>query len=226
MGTLSGRCFLERNQDSFRPAGYYGQMPPANRVPRLLPSRGTAGLLSYSAVSHTEPIVRVPQQSKRIEDGQELRVLWMCRLWLADQLLKKGPVVNHGLAQVFGASLSPRLTKRALVGCPVIFENQWMAHRDIGLTLFKVAYRIATRGHHIAQQLVGVCYCATWAVNEPRLDSAPGLDKPRTIARSERPDVQALHSFCALVEHRLCLPPAPAFFFQGAGIFRATKLSA
>src|SRR3984893_12355594 len=100
-----------------------------------------------------------------------------------------------------------------------------MAHRDIGLTLFKVAYRIATRGHHIAQQLVGVCYCATWAVNEPRLDSAPGLDKPRTIARSERPDVQALHSVCALVEHRFRFPPAPAFL-HGAGIFSATKLSA
>jgi len=26
-------------------------------------------------------------------------------MWLADQLLKTGPAVNHGLAQIFGAGL-------------------------------------------------------------------------------------------------------------------------
>jgi hypothetical protein len=76
-----------------------------------------------------------------LKDGQELRVLSTRRLWLADQLLKKRPVMNHGLAQVFGAGLPPRLTKRALVGCTVIFENQWMIHGDIRRTLFKVANR-------------------------------------------------------------------------------------
>jgi hypothetical protein len=37
--------------------------------------------------------------------------------------------------------------------------------------------------------------------------------------------VQALHSFCTLVEHGLCLAPAPAFF-DGPGILSATELSA
>jgi hypothetical protein len=35
-----------------------------------------------------------------MEDGQELRVLWTRRPRLADQLLKKHPVMNHALAQV------------------------------------------------------------------------------------------------------------------------------
>jgi hypothetical protein len=59
--------------------------------------------------------------------------------------------MNHGLAQVFGAGLPPRLTKRGFVGRAVIFENQWMMHRKIRGTLFKIAYGIATCGHHIAQ---------------------------------------------------------------------------
>jgi hypothetical protein len=117
------------------------------------------------------------------------------------------------------------LKKRALVGCPVIFQNQWMVHGDIRRTLFKVAYRIATRGHHVTQQLVGFSHRTSGAVNETRLDSAPGRDKARPIARSERPDVQTLHSICAFVQAGFRFPPAPAFFHR-AGIFSATKLSA
>jgi hypothetical protein len=97
--------------------------------------------------------------------------------------------MNHALAQFFGAGLSLRLKKRASVGRTVIFENQRVIHGDVCRTLFKVAYRITTRGHHVAYQLVGIRYCASGTVNEPRLDSAPRFHKTRTITRSERPDV-------------------------------------
>jgi hypothetical protein len=40
----------------------------------------------------------------------------MCQLRLARQILIKRPVVNHGLAQVLGRGLSPRLAKRDIVG--------------------------------------------------------------------------------------------------------------
>src|SRR5271165_3256160 len=133
--------------------------------------------------------------------------------------------MNHSLAQVFRGGLPPRLTKRAMVSRAVIVKNKWMIHGDIRRTLLKVAHRIATRRHHVAQQLICVRYCTSGTVNEPRLDSGPGLDEPCTIGWSKRPDVQSLHAFCAPVEHRFCLPPAPAFL-HGPGIFRATKLRA
>jgi hypothetical protein len=155
----------------------------------------------------------------------QLCVLWTRRFWFADQLLKKRAVMNHGLAQVFGAGLPTCLTKRASVGGAVILENQWMIHRDICGTLFEVTDRIAPSRHHIAEQLVGVGYSASGPVNETRLNSAPGLDKPGTIVRSERSDVQALHSVCAPIEHGFCFPPAAAFF-HGARIFSAAKLGA
>ncbi len=156
---------------------------------------------------------------------QESRALSTRYLWFADQLLKERSEVNHGLAQVFGAGLAPRLKKSAFVSYTIIVENQWMIHRNICRTLFKITHWIATRGHHIAQQSVGVGYRASGAVNESRLDSAPGVDKTRPIAGSKRPDMQGLHSVRALIERRFCLPPAPAFF-QCASIFGATKLSA
>jgi hypothetical protein len=102
--------------------------------------------------------------------------------------------MNHGLAQVFGAGLPVRLTKRALVGRTVILENEWMIHGDICCALFEVGYRVATRGHHVCHESVGVRYCTSRTVNEPRLDSVPGLDKARTVAGSS----STASAFCRL----------------------------
>jgi hypothetical protein len=113
------------------------------------------------------------------------------RLPARHQFLEKRPVMNHGLAQIFGAGLPARLTKRASMRRAIIFDNQRMIHGDIRRALFKIADRIAAYGHHIAQQLVGIGHRAAGAIDEARLNSAPGLDKPCAIARAERPDVQS-----------------------------------
>src|SRR5580704_17548118 len=66
-------------------------------------------------------------------------------LWLADKLFKESPVVDHCLAQLFGAGLPKRLPHRDAVTGAIIFHNQWMIHRNICGTLFKIAYRIAAQ---------------------------------------------------------------------------------
>jgi hypothetical protein len=104
------------------------------------------------------------------------------RLWLPDQFLKQRSKMDHGLPQVFGVGFPTCLAKRALMSSPVIIENQWMVHGDIGRALFKVAHWIAPSRHHIAEQLVGLGYCSAGPVNEARLHSGPGFDEPRTIA--------------------------------------------
>jgi hypothetical protein len=152
-------------------------------------------------------------------------VLKTRRHWFTDQFLKQGPVVNHGLAQVFGVGLSPRLKNSALMGGTVVFENQGMIHGNVRGTLFKVSDRIAARGHNVAQKLIGIRHGGPGAVNEPSLDPAPRLDKPHTIAWSEWLDAQALDSFRALIKRRFCFLAAPAFL-HGAGVFCAAKLSA
>src|SRR5579859_5315631 len=149
----------------------------------------------------------------------------MRRIWFADQFFKKCPEVNHGLAQVFCVGLPSHLAKRAFMACAVIVENLWMIHGDVRSTLFKITHRIAASSHHVPQQLVGFRNRAAGTVNEPRLDSAPRFDKTCTIARSKRPDMQALYSISALVERHFCLPAAPAFF-HGTSVLSATKLRA
>jgi hypothetical protein len=156
-----------------------------------------------------------PSSGRSLPNGQ---------LGFANQFLKKSPVMNHCLAQVFSVGLSLSLTNRDFVGRPVICENQWMVHGNIGRSLLKVTHRIAACGHHIAQQLIGLRDRASGAVNEPRLHPGPRLYEARTITWGERLDVQTLYSFCALFEPGFRLPAA-AVFLHSAVIFSA-KLSA
>jgi len=133
--------------------------------------------------------------------------------------------VNHCLAQVFRAGLPPCLPQRDFVSRSVVFQNQGMVHGYICCPLFKVTYRIAPRGHHITQQLVRFRYRAGGAVNEARLDSAPGFYEASTIACRERSDVKPLNSLRALFEPGFRMPPVAAFL-HGAIIFCAAELSA
>ena len=146
-------------------------------------------------------------------------------LWLSNQFFKKRSVVNHSLPQIFCAGLTLRLKERALVGCTVVFENERMIHRDIRGPLFAESYRITSRGHHVAHELIGIRYGAAGAVNESCLYFRPSVDKSRTIVLSQLSDVQVLHPVGSLVEDRFRLPLAPAFF-HCAGVLSAAKLSA
>jgi hypothetical protein len=55
----------------------------------------------------------------------------MRQLSLANQFLKKSAVMDHRLAQVFGAGLTLSLTERDIVGRTVILKDHRVVHRDI-----------------------------------------------------------------------------------------------
>ncbi|MGA2591856.1 MAG: hypothetical protein ABSH32_18245 [Bryobacteraceae bacterium] len=133
--------------------------------------------------------------------------------------------MNHCLAQVFRVGLSLRLPKSDFVRCPVVFHNQWMIHRDICRPLFKIAYRVAPCGHHVAQQLIRFRHRTGRPVDEARLDASPSLYKARPIGCREWPDVKPLHSFCTLLESGFRMP-AVAAYLHGASIFSSAELSA
>jgi hypothetical protein len=147
------------------------------------------------------------------------------RLRIVDQFLKKSSVVNHGLAKIFRACLTACLTKRGFVRGAVIVENHRVIHGDIRDALLEVGHRIAARGHHVDEQLVGFCDCASRTVNKACLDSGPTLDKSSAIGGSEWTDVQALHALGSLVQHCFRFPLVSTFFY-GSGVFSSAKLVA
>jgi hypothetical protein len=133
--------------------------------------------------------------------------------------------MDHCLAQLFRVGLAPYLPKRDFVSRSVVFQNQRMVHGDIRHPLFKGAHRIAPRGHYIAQQLVRLRYRTGGAVDEARLDSAPGLYEALPVACRERPDVKGLDSLRTLFQPGFRMLPVAAFL-HGASVFSAAELSA
>ena len=76
-------------------------------------------------------------------------------LGLADKLVKERPVMNHCLAQVFGAGVAAGVAESDFMPGAIAFDNKWMIHGDVRGTLFKIADRIATSGHDVAEELIG-----------------------------------------------------------------------
>jgi hypothetical protein len=133
--------------------------------------------------------------------------------------------MDHGLSQLFRTRLPLCLAKRDFVGFSIIFHDQGMVHGDISGTLFKVTYRIASRRHHVPQELVGFPYRKGGAVHKSRLDPAPGVLKTRAIGGRKGPDVETIDSLRPLVEPGFRVPPA-ATFLHGTGVFSAAELAA
>jgi hypothetical protein len=73
--------------------------------------------------------------------------------------------------------------------------------------------------------LVRLGYRAGWAVNEARLDCAPGFYEAPTIACRERPDVKRFDALRTLLELGLRIPPV-AVLLDGTIVFRNTELIA
>jgi hypothetical protein len=188
--------------------------------------------LNASAPAKTNPVNRFRNITLSPFFRIELRIVRPSRrspgeghLRLVDQLLEERPVMNHCLAQLFGVGLPARLPERNLVSRPVVLQNQRMIHGDIRRALLKVADRIAPRGHYIAQQLVRFRYSPGGAVNEARLDPAPGVYKARTIAGCERTHMEGLDSLRAPFQFGFRARNVAAFL-HGAGVLSLAKLSA
>ena len=145
--------------------------------------------------------------------------------WLADQLPEKRPVMNHCLAQFFRAGFSSSLPQSDFVSLPIVLQNQGMTYGDIGRPLLKITHRIASRGHHIAEQSIRFRDRAGRVVHEMRLDFAPGLCEARPIGCRERPHVEPFHALCARVERSFRMSPA-AVLLDRTIIFGAAELSA
>jgi hypothetical protein len=132
--------------------------------------------------------------------------------------------VDHCLTQLFCGRPTLSLANRDCVGGPIVLQNDWVIDGNVCGALFEVTHRIATRGHHVAKQLIRFGDCTGGAIDKAALDSSPRLFKTRSITRPESPKLKFLDSLRSTFEPGFSLPPIAAQC-DGSGVFSLTELS-
>jgi hypothetical protein len=116
------------------------------------------------------------------------------------------------------------MLNRNLMGCPVILHNSGMVDGDVGGALFKVGHWVASRRHHLSEQLIGFSDGARRIIHEASLHPIPRFEEVGAIGWGQWTEMKRSHSVRAFGE--LCLGAlAITAFCNGAFIFR-TELSA
>ena len=93
------------------------------------------------------------------------------------KFINKRAIVDHGLPHFFGAGFSLMPPQRERASGTVVLDDYRMIDGQVSRTAVEVLKRIATRGHHLGDELVGFADGAVRVVHEPRLDATPFASK-------------------------------------------------
>jgi hypothetical protein len=143
---------------------------------------------------------------------------------VAHKLLEKGAIVNHGAAQVFSACLSLGLAKRDFVGGAIVLGDYRMVDGDVSGPLIEIAHGIATGGHDVPEELIGLGDGPSGSIYKVGLHAIPLLGVPGLIFRGERAKIELLDALGALL--KLGLGATAIATFGNGAIVLWTKMLA
>ncbi len=124
------------------------------------------------------------------------------------ELVKERAIVDDCLTHFFGVGFSPLSSQSQCASGAVILDNHGMVNGHVVRTTIEVLERIATRSHHLGDELIGFAHRAVGIVDEARLDAAPCAEKRIGLILSERVQVETADARRALPQHgvRTCRP--------------------
>ena len=138
------------------------------------------------------------------------------------KFIKECAIVDNRLPHFFGAGFATLASRRERARGSVILNNHWMIDRQIGRAEVKILQRVATRGHHLGNQLVGLADGSTGIVDEPRLDATPFAGKCAGLFVRERVQFETADARCALSQNRVrtfCADSLDRSFVLGSELF-------
>jgi hypothetical protein len=121
------------------------------------------------------------------------------------EILEQGPVMHHGLAQVFGCGFARGIASGDEMRRPIIFHDLGMVDRNVGSALLEVAHWISARCHHVGDETV--CFGNGFArgVYELGLDRAPCGGVTADLRRLQFTDVKFLQTLLPVKKFLLSL---------------------
>ena len=117
------------------------------------------------------------------------------------EFINKRAIVDNCLPHFFRANLPPPPSQRERASGAVILHDHWMVDGHVGRTPIEVFQRVATRSHHLGDELVGFTHGAVRVVHEARLDATPFAGKRAGLFVSELVQVETADALGALSQN-------------------------
>jgi hypothetical protein len=117
------------------------------------------------------------------------------------EFVKERPVVDHCLTHFFGARFALLPSQRKCASGAVILNNHRMINRQVVRTLIEIFERVATRSHHLRDELIGLSYGAGRIINKARLNATPFAGKRISLLAGQLMKVEAADAFSALLKN-------------------------
>jgi hypothetical protein len=117
------------------------------------------------------------------------------------ELVKERPVVDHGLTHFFRAGVTLLVSQRECARGAVILNYHRMIDRQVVRTLIEIFKRVATRGHHLRDELIGVADGAIRVIDKAPLNAMPFAGKRIGLIASERAQVEPADALSALPQN-------------------------
>ena len=111
------------------------------------------------------------------------------------ELINKRAIVNDCLTHFFRAGFSPLPSQREGPSGAVVLNDHRMVDGQVGRTAIEVFKGVATRSHHLGDELVGFAHGAVRVVNEARLDATPLAGKGVGLILRELVQVETADAF-------------------------------
>src|SRR3954447_3192418 len=103
--------------------------------------------------------------------------------------------MNNRLPEIFGAGSPTLVRDRNRASGTIILHHDWMVDRDVSGALLEIANRIAARPHDLIDKPISIFNRLRRRIDEARLSRSPCFDETFTVCRSDRMNVESVHTF-------------------------------
>ena len=117
------------------------------------------------------------------------------------EVVEEGAIVDDGLTHLLGAGLSPLPPQRQRASSAVVLDDHRMVDRQVVRAPLEIFEGVATRGHHLGDELIGFVHGTARVVDETPLHATPFADERIGLISSELAQVETADTFGALPQH-------------------------
>jgi hypothetical protein len=145
------------------------------------------------------------------------------------EFVKERPVVDHCLTHFFRARFTPLPSQRECASGAVIVNNHRMINRQVVRTPIEIFERVATRSHHLRDELIGFAHGAGRIINKARLNTTPFAGKCIGLILGELAKIEPADALSALPQNGISTCRANSLngsFILGSKAFAEVHASA